>query len=140
MRKASQIRFNFCKNAVTVKQQPHNKLRTSQLAWFHIVTHPVQRANYGNAQMLKSEINCKKICTSQRNTLPLTQFFRFRSFLYEITHEVGSILHQPLFVFAEASRHCQANIFIIFLHTFLCTIYASIFLFVRMIFINFASR
>lgn len=31
------------------------------------------------------------------NTRIFEAVFRFRSFFYEIAHEVGSILHQPLF-------------------------------------------
>lgn len=33
------------------------------------------------------------------NTRIFEAVFRFRSFFYEIAHEVGSILHQPLFLF-----------------------------------------
>ena len=32
------------------------------------------------------------------NTRIFEAVFRFRSFFYEIAHEVGSILHQPLFL------------------------------------------
>lgn len=52
--------------------------------------------------MLKTEINPKKICKCQQIRVSLRQFFRFRSFFYEIAHEVGSILHQPLLLFIRS--------------------------------------
>ena len=38
------------------------------------------------------------------NTRIFEAVFRFRSFFYEIAHEVGSILHQPLFFRVHFSK------------------------------------
>ena len=44
------------------------------------------------------------------NTRIFEAVFRFRSFFYEIAHEVGSILHQPLFLFIRFPRYKTSSL------------------------------